>query len=771
MNLDELVLGENRALLPYIIEEIREIAIRLSQANEYHTRRGLVQELNATISGLNLIDGLIVNSLVKETYLQTTDPVIQKAIYECFRDNTASKPVYNPYDISDVSLSLTCSGEVALNLNDFGQITEILDRKVEELGVNDAIAEITEMKNVIEQYVPEKNFSLTGKTKVNDNVNYGQKILEGYANLVENYNWAKYQNHLLVEDFKFLRSELGQFRNNVTELLLDIIGEDKKEAYPELFDFSQIDYLETDKIMRDIDLEFVKLNDSFEIFQAAYDTSMINIQEAGLKHAEMALDRYSKSVKRKGYASRAEVKGQVATAALGFAFEAALEIMETRKNAEQTVAAIKRDVEKMKLGLKEDAQKITVDLVRLEKIYNRLKVILIPEAKKFITHANEIYNTTIKDAYSQLVAGGNIAELSKENRKLVIEKKRIHLEIEDKKEGLQVCEEEISKYREHIANLQEEYDYANSLKPNPPREIHKKLSFGLATGIYEKHLADWTRITQPVRSTYAFYVDTVRLEEETIVRFHQLICEMENRLEEIERLLKDNKTNIQAQGIKIKNFEPQLEALEKNIRKISEASRNLMVRGIQEDLIKVQGQANRSKNLLSKGIGGVSVPSLHGVSNESDSYLNQQEYRMQLKIELLKYTEMAFTGELISSFAGEEKKHLIEEQYGKVRTHLTSKISQSTKLDQLQTERLVDMGSKIFLSILKTQEIKAETSFLMEMNMRLDQEFMEEFEKTVADLKICLEKDRQDANTVDTALDQATTADDLLEASRILDNN
>tara|TARA_R100000935_G_C2839825_1_gene170326 strand:- start:1856 stop:4171 length:2316 start_codon:yes stop_codon:yes gene_type:complete len=771
MNLNEIVLGENRALLPNIIEEIQNVALRSSLENEYITRRELVKELNSKISGLNLTDGLIINSLVKETYLQTPSQEVRNAVAVSFHDNTMSKPVYDPNNLSDVSLSLNYSGDVALNLNEFREITEIIDRKIETVGVNDAIAEFTEMKNAIELYVPKQNFSLTGKTKVKDNLNYGQKILKGYANLVGNYNCAKYQNHLLIEDFKFLRSELGRFRNDVIELLLDLIGEDKKEAYPELFDFSKIDYLETDKIMKDIDLEFVKLNDSFEIFQEAYDTSMINIQEAGQRHAEIALDKYSKSVKRKGYVSRAEVKGQVATAALGFAFDAALEIMETRKNAEQTVAAIKRDVEKMKLGLKEDAQKITVDLVRQEKIYNRLKVILIPAAKKFITHANEIYNTTIKDVYSKLAQGGNIAELSKENRKLVVEEKRIHLEIEDKKKGLQVCDEEILRYRELIANIQEEYDYANSLKPDPPREIHKKLSFGLATGIYEKHLAEWNRITQPVRSTHAFYVDTVRHEEETIKRFYQLICEMQNRLEEIERLREDNKTSIQTQGITIKNFEPQLEILEKNIRKISEASKNLMVRGIQEDLIKVQGQENRNESLLTIGFEGISVSSLQGISHKSDSYMNQQEYRMQLKIELLKYTEMAFTGELISGFAGEEKKNLIAEQYGKVRSHLTSKISQYSKLDQMQKERLVDMGSKIFLSILKTQEIKAETSFLMEMNMRLDQEFMVEFEKAVADLKISLENDRQGAKTIDTALNEATTADDLLKASRILDNH
>src|SRR5690606_22699399 len=119
----------------------------------------------------------------------------------------------------------------------------------------------------------------------------------------------------------------------------------------------------------------------------------------------------------------------------------------------------------------------------------------------------------------------------------------------------------ISMYNDHIAEIQEEYDCVNSLEPNPPREIYRKLSLGLATGIYEKHLTEWDRITYPVRSAYEFYVDSLRLEEETIEKFHQLIHEMEIRLEEIERLRKDNKTVIQVQSTKIKNIEPQLEAL------------------------------------------------------------------------------------------------------------------------------------------------------------------------------------------------------------------
>ena len=770
MNLDQLTLGENRALLPHIIKEIQMVALRISQDNEYLTRRDLVKHLNSNIPGLTLTDGLVLNSLVKETYQQTPSSEIKKAITKSFRHNIAGKPVYDPDNISDIALSLNNSGELAGNLNDFSQITGILDRKVDTLSLNDPIAEISEMKKEIELFVPDQNFSLTGRTKVKDNLKCGQKVLEGYGNLVEYYKMAKYQNQELIENFKFLRNELGSFRSEVTELLFDIIGEDKKEEHPELFDFSQIEYLETDRILKEIDLEFENLNDSFEVFQEAYEQSMMNIRDAGKRHADIALERYSKTVKRKGYASRSQVKAQVATAAIGFAFDAALEIVETRNNAEQTVAAIKRDVEKMKLSLKEDAQKIAIDLLRLRKIFNRLKVILIPEAKKFINRANLIYNTTIKDSYNQLLEGGNIAELSKENRRLHLEEKRIYLEIEDKKEGLQVCAEEISKYRELIAEIQNEYDFVNSIEPDLPGKNHSKFSFELATRNYEKHLAEWTEITEPVRSAYASYVECIKMEEETIDQFENLIIRFQKRQEEIKLLRKANKSNIKAQGIKIKNFEPQLEALEQNIRKISEASRNLMSRGIQEDLIKVEKQANYDENLSFESSDGITA-TLPGVSNETSSYLINPDHRLQLKIELLKFTEMAFTGEIISSFVGEEKEHIIEEHYGKVREHLTHKLSQHSKLDALQAARLVDIGSKIFLGILKTQELKAETNFLMELNSRLDQEFMIKFEKAVADMNVSLEKDRQDAQTVDNTLYQASTADDLLNASRIIDNN
>lgn len=770
MNLDQLSLGENRALLPHIIKEIQMVALRISQDNEYLTRRDLVKHLNSNIPGLTLTDGLVLNSIVKETYQQTPSSEIKKAITKSFRHNITDKPVYDPENISDIALSLNNSGELAENLNDFSQITGILDRKVDTLSLNDPIAEISEMKKEIELFVPDQNFSLTGRTKVKDNLKCGQKVLEGYGNLVEYYKMAKYQNQELIENFKFLRNELGSFRSEVTELLFDIIGEDKKEEHPELFDFSQIEYLETDSILKEIDLEFENLNDSFEIFQEAYEQSMMNIRNAGKRHADIALDRYSKTVKRKGYASRSQVKAQVATAAIGFAFDAALEIAETRNNAEHTVAAIKRDVEKMKLSLKEDAQKIAMDLLRLRKIFNRLKVILIPEAKKFINRANLIYNTTIKDSYNQLLKGGNIAELSKENRRLHLEEKRIHLEIEDKKEGLQVCAEEISKYRELIAEIQDEYDFVLSIEPDLPGKNHSKFSFELATRKYEKHLAEWTEITEPVRSTYASYVECIKLEEETIEQFEDLIIKFQKRLDEIKLFRQANKSNIKAQGIKIKNFEPQLEALEQNIRKISEASRNLMSRGIQEDLIKVEKQDNYDENLSFESNYGI-TDTLPGVSNETSSYLLSHDHRVQLKIELLKFTEMAFTGEIISSFVGEEKEHIIEEQYGKVREHLTHKLSQHSKLDALQAARLVDVGSKIFLGILKTQELKAETSFLTELNTRLDQEFIVKFEKAVADMNSSLEEDRHKAQKIDNTFKEANTADDLLRATRIIDNN
>ncbi len=62
MNLNQIVLGENKALIPNMISGIQKIAIGLSQNDQFLIRRDLVRELNELIPGLNLTDGLIVKS-------------------------------------------------------------------------------------------------------------------------------------------------------------------------------------------------------------------------------------------------------------------------------------------------------------------------------------------------------------------------------------------------------------------------------------------------------------------------------------------------------------------------------------------------------------------------------------------------------------------------------------------------------------------------------------------------------------------------------------
>ncbi len=769
MNLDQLTFGENRKFIPQITSEIKIIAFQMIAEERQMTRRNLTNELNARIPELNLIDGVILNSLVKEAYSQASSFSAKEAITKSFCHNLTCKPVYNPEDIQDTNLSLNYSGEIDSNINKFARIAEILDGKLAMLDSKDTISVISEMKQSIDQYVPQKNFSLTGKTKVNDNVKYGKKILKGYGNLIEFYNNVKSQNHELIGDFKFLRNELGEFRENVTELLFEIIGYDEKVNRPELFDFARLEYIETDKLLEDIDLEFQKLNNSFEVFQKEYEKNMINIANAGKKHADLALNRYSKTVKRNGYASKSQVKAQVATAALGFAFDAALEIIETRNSAEQTVAAIKRDVEKMKISLKQDAQKISVDLLRLKKITSRLQTVLIPESRKFIEKANLIYDTTIKDTYSKLVEGSDIMELSMENRRLLAEHRNIHREIEDTNESIQACNLEIAKYRSAIEEIQDEFDYVNSIEPKTPPKFQLKYSFGIALRVYKNHLNTWNDITLPIRSKYAELEQFVKNEEELILQFEKLALKLQKRLKDIDSSREYNKNEIEAQGINIKDYKTKLEKLEINIRKISEASKNMLSHGIQEDDIQVAKSLTGLKSLSTIEEDAIINRSTE-IVDESSIDLEHEHYRMQMKIELIKYTEMAFNGELIKNMVSDKKNHLIDEQYGKVRMHLQNKIFMNSKLDEEQVHRLVDIGSRTFVNILKVQELKAETNFLEKLNLKLDQEFLKEFERSVRELEYNLKVDEQKAKTTEAKLNSATNADDLLTVSRIAAN-
>lgn len=768
MKLSEIVLGENQALVPDIVKGIQEIATELNQNGTSLYRRELVMELNRSIPNLDLTDGRIIKSFIKEAYDQTPSPVIQNAISQCFIENAGDKPVYDPYKISDAGLSLTMTGDDVLDLKKFDQKTDVLKGAL--IKKRDAVAEIKETETSIDLLVPEDNFSLTGRTKVNDTFKYAKKVRDGYGNLIDQYKKAQQANLDLIKDFEFLRSELLNFREEVTHLLSEILSEDTRASHPELFEFSRIEYFNIEQFREKLNLAFDTLTQKMQFFNNDYNKKMLELKDAGISHADKALDRLSASKKRRGHVSRREVKGQVAAAALGFAFDAFLSISETRKNAEETVAQLKHDVEIMKLGLKGDTQIIVEDLLRLGRLHSRLKGVLIPGVRKFITEANNIFNSDIKNAYSEMVKGGTIGELSGENRKLVAEIKQIKLEIEDNNQGIVICEDEISKYQELIADIQFEYDYVNDIKPSEPNLFHTIISLGLAKTGYENHLADWTRITEPIRTEYGTYVNILDLEAGTLLRLKDVLKKLHNRLEEIEKQLEYNKIKIEEQTIKIEDFTPQFEAFKRGVNQLSAASKNFLEIGIAEELHNYSAHSQFSSDDF-----GISEVNSFPVSKNNDvTYLKNQQYKMELKVELLNYTESLFTGELVEKFGelgGEKLELFILEQQAKMRPYLTHKIQQKTKLNAEQASRLVNLGADVFVSILKTQKIKAETNFIKELNARLDQEFLERFEISAASFKLSLEKDQKEAETLNSALNGAMSTEDLLNASEAFRNN
>lgn len=769
MKLNEIVLGENQDLIPEVVGGIQKIAIGLSQNNQSLFRRELVEQLNDEIPELNLIDGRIVNALVKEAYSQTPSPAVQKAISECFYDY-ANKPVYAPNRISDINLSLASTNDDIFDLYNCDQKSEILNTSFEVLGKTDAVAEINETKLAIDKYVPKNNFSLTGRTKVKDTFNYTKRIYNGYGRLIKQYELAKQENLDLIDDFVLLRNELLNFRQEVTRLITEIIGDDEKASHPDLFDFSEIEYFDIEEFRGKVNLAFDSFGEKLQIFNNDYHNEMLRLKDAGVGHVDKALNKLEKTQKRRGQISKGEVKGQVATAAIGFAFDAFVSISETRKNAEETVAQLKHDIEAMKLGLKEDTQIIAEDLLRLAKIHSRIKRVLIPGVSRFIQEAKIIFNSDIKATYAKMVAGSTINELSCENRILAAEKRQIGLEKKDKNLGIEYCVNEISRYKDLISKHQFEYDYVNNIKPDSPNKFHNIISFGIAKSKYEEHLADWKRITEPIRIKYTDYVNSLRQEEKTLFKFKNMLEKLNDRRKEIDRKRKYNKVEIQKQQIKIEDFQPEFEIFKKGIEQLSEASKNFLNVKITDDLHSISNhpQINSNEFTISQ------VNSLPTLKSTELDFLSNQKYKMELKLEILNYSEAIFTGgldEKIGELTNENVEKFIVEQKFKMKSHLTTKIHQKTKLNIEQANRLVNLGSEVFISILKTQKIKAETKFKQEINNRLDQEFLERYETSVASFRHSIENDLQEAEAIGEALRGARTAEDLLNTSDILNTN
>lgn len=181
---------------------------------------------------------------------------------------------------------------------------------------------------------------LTGTSGVKEVRGKASVMFDRYAKLVEAYRYAGDSVRGNISDFTSLRSDIEATYREYALRLIDLYGDSIKMVSPELFDFNQVEFLDVDQMLRQIELEYSKIQD-----------------KCGVLIAEIA-DSFRTSLQGSMSAYRSAA-GSSKT--LGLAM-AGLGMLDHYMAASEKANRLRGDLQQLQTSVKHDATRIKADM-------------------------------------------------------------------------------------------------------------------------------------------------------------------------------------------------------------------------------------------------------------------------------------------------------------------------------------------------------------------------------------------------------------------------
>ena len=573
---------DSKNALPLVIRNIHELAIKLSGSKEIFNRRQLVDYLNYNIEGLDLKEGILLRYILKDAYLKAShSKVVQDGIVNYLFENNSNDSIYSPNRLFVNSSSLSYDGDY---LKNYESKIKLIEKNSSEIQGMDLINILSHSYQKALEVIKKEEFSLSGNTKVENAYKYAVDVKQGYVNIINKYDEIKDLNLNLISDFEFLRNELKLLRTDLIDLLIDLFGDSIKNNEPDLFDFSDVEWVNFESTWENLNLYFSKIEQNLQSFKNIHESEMNKIGESGLQYGKQAfsnLNRKSKS----GSLSTGDIKGEVAGAVIGMAMQGIFSIGKSRSESKKTIAMINKDVEVLKNEMQNDHNKMMSDLLRIASVFSQLNDKLIPSFKFFINKVISVIENDIKPVYKQIESIEGIKEKRDNNSKLIRESRLINLELVDKENSLVFCDVEKVRVNDLLNKSKFEYNFVLEIKPVKPSVFYNIVSFGKGTTLYNEVLVEWNEFCLPVVEHYN-ELQQLLLRQDTIkTEIRRDLMALNDRKHELAGLIKSNSEEIFAIFNKSSFSKDILKALLKNIKQVSDASKTtISVALLTEDL-------------------------------------------------------------------------------------------------------------------------------------------------------------------------------------------
>lgn len=462
-----------------IYQKIYEIAKRLSSKSSTFTRSDLAYELRSL--GVKN-DSFAVNTLVWETYLHfNKDICVQKA----FVNNEQNSSIVDEHQLYVQLQDGNSQAVFEVMQESIGNIQRSVYLLEKQFGVD------------INAFVAEHGMSVISKIVGTSGTMKVQQeaaaLFDNYTNMIDNYEESKESIVQLVEDFLVLRENVLAIYREYSMALVDIFGDSIKMIAPELFDFNQIKWLDTQGMLESVSLEYNKIATSCGV--------LIGEIGDGFKNSLTTAAKYSRVTKN-------------GNAALGLAV---IGMLSHYVDAGQKTTMMKQELLKLKNKVKVDVTTVKGDLGRLMQIYKILNELYIPKAQIFYGFSREVLSKELKELIDSIYQTPELRAIKGQRDEVLKQYNLLGSRILDQNRSIEYYTSNLKNLEQLIEDGKDEYEMVLSVKPSKPSMIANAFSFGTMTKKYNRDFYDWSINGSPVVSAYEEAKVSLKLDTEELM--------------------------------------------------------------------------------------------------------------------------------------------------------------------------------------------------------------------------------------------------------------
>lgn len=352
--------------------------------------------------------------------------------------------------------------------------------------------------------------SLSGNKRIEAYQEKAALLSKRFKSIADDYTSVKGVVTTNCADFVDIRRRILDSAHEYISILITIFGDSITEIAPELFDFSRVQYLDTDKMLSQVEGKQKKIRSLGNKAIAQNREDVSNSLSLGLSAA-----------------AKSKSKEDLIGAGIGTAINLAASLAGSHSRANE----IGEKYEKMANQVRKSVANIALDLTRIQKINAKLGNVILPLANVYFENVNKVIDPKIAAVRKAIYSDPKLKGLVDKRNKIYEKIEQVNYQIYDSKNAIASYEAQISEYTAGIESRQETVDLGYENFPDRPGRFKVFCSFGSAANDFNSKLDSWWNRYGKKTSEYIDMSVNREIASEDLAEWNNYLSDLESQLE------------------------------------------------------------------------------------------------------------------------------------------------------------------------------------------------------------------------------------------------